>query len=281
MLLLLLLFLQFQSISAIQLTTTARSRLSAVDLHDFLARPIHWPQIVASSDSVSSGDHDPSLPLRPGKTVKEYFGLGLLSVKWTCKESKTGSLLVMESPDGVPGIARDCSMRFNIQGNEVTLIMGYEPVSPLALLATPVLILDNWIALNVLLPVVVDPTPLASFRKLMGSLYGTAGVLHAIDLYPGNSVLLTTNGIPAFADLPLEGQSYAVLWCAVGPLSCWLTRQKSALLNDSGLIAYGFVECLGALLSGNREGFGSALVVQAVVAAAWIYSLQKETIKST
>eukprot|EP00977_Amphora_coffeiformis_P013970 scaffold3821_cov173-Amphora_coffeaeformis.AAC.9 len=248
--------LRLRSIFALQLTTTARSRLPAVELHDFLARPIHWPQIVASSDSVSSDDQDPSLPLRPGKSVDEFFGVGLLSVKWTCKQSKTGSLLVVESAHGIPGIAKDCSMRFDVQDDEVTLTMGYEPVSPLAILATPVLIVDNGIALNLLLPV---------WTRLPS--------LH--------SVLFTTNGIPAFVDLPVEGQVYAALWCAVGLLSWWLSRQTSSLLNDSGLIVYGLVESVGALWSGNGDAFGSVLMVQAIVAAAWIYSFQKEKARST
>jgi hypothetical protein len=35
---------------------------------------------------------------------------------------------------------------------KVVLTMGYDPVSPIALAATPVLMLDNWMALQVLLP---------------------------------------------------------------------------------------------------------------------------------
>jgi hypothetical protein len=35
---------------------------------------------------------------------------------------------------------------------KVVLTMGYDPVSPIALAATPVLVLDNWMALKVLLP---------------------------------------------------------------------------------------------------------------------------------
>lgn len=282
--LLLLLLLLHQPIAvAIQLTTRAKIPfLSATELQDFLARPIHWPQIVASSDGVScknDKDDDPRLPLTPGKSVDEMFGLGLLSVTWTCTQSKPGSLLEVKSPEGVPGIAKDCSMRFDIQENQVILTMGYEPVSPLALLATPVLVVDNWIALNVLLPAAVDPTPLDSFRKLMGSLYGVAGIFHAMDLYFGKSVLFANNGIPPYASLPAEGQALATLWCAVGPLSWWASRQKSPLLNDSGLLIYGLVESMGAFLSGNGDAFVNAVTVQAIVAAAWIYSFQKEKSK--
>lgn len=282
LLLLLLSLLQApRATTAIQLSTKARNRLTAVQLQDFLARPIHWPRIVASSDSVSSNDQDPNLPLRPGESVFENFGLGLLSVKWTCTQSKPGSRLVMESTEGLPGIARDCSMRFDIRDDQVRLTMGYTPVSPLAILTTPVLIVDNWIALNVLLPAAVDPSPLDSFRKLMGSLYGLAGILHAVDLYLGDSLLFTATGIPVYTDLPVQGQALAALWCAVGPLSWWLSRQKSALVGDLGLILYGSVESLGAFLSGNGAASGNAIAVQAIVAAAWIYSYQEQRSRTT
>ena len=266
------------SVDSIQLTTKARSKLSAADLQDFLSRPVHWPQIVASSNRVSN--ENPNDPLLPGRSVEEYFGLGLLSVKWICRESKPASCLVVESPAGVPGIAKDCLMRFDFQDNEVTLTMGYEPVSPLAVLATPVLVLDNWIALNVLLPAAVDPFPLSSFRALMGNLYGVAGILHAMDLWIGDSVLFTTNAIPAWADLTFAGQLYATLWCAVGPVAWWTSRQSSSKMNDLGLVVYGVVEALGAYLSGNTEAFFNAVAVQGIVAAAWIYSFQQEKARS-
>eukprot|EP00980_Cylindrotheca_fusiformis_P006767 scaffold1413_cov117-Cylindrotheca_fusiformis.AAC.7 len=35
---------------------------------------------------------------------------------------------------------------------KVVLTMAYDPVSPIALAATPVLVMDNWMALKVLLP---------------------------------------------------------------------------------------------------------------------------------
>jgi hypothetical protein len=199
-------------------TTTASSKLSAPELQDFMSRPIHWPQIVASSDRVevvSSSNNksstSSSLPLRPGMVVQEYFGLGLLSVEWTCRQSTKGTF-VMESPNGVPGIATDCSMSFDFQDNQITLTMGYTPVSPLAIFATPVLIVDNWIALNILLPAAVDPHPIDSFRKLMGALYGIAGLAHLADLVVGNSILLTSIGLPAFDELSLAAQAYALLF---------------------------------------------------------------------
>ena len=260
-------------------TTAPNKLLSASQLQDFLARPVHWPQIVASSDRVqsSSSKYDVTLPMKPGKTVLEYFGLGLLSVEWICRQSKPGTFLV-ESPKGVPGIAKDCSMDFDIQDDQVTLTMGYTPESPIAILGTPVLVVDNWIALNVLLPAAVDPNPLDSFRKLMGGLYGVAGIAHLVDLLVGPSQLFTSVGIPPFQDLDLPGQAYALLWCAVGPLAYIASRQSSPRIADTGLIIYGLVEVLGAFLSSNSEAFVNAIAVQAIVLGAWVYSSSKDAV---
>jgi hypothetical protein len=269
-----------------QLTTKAKSQLSAVELQDFLSRPANWPTIVASSDRVESETADVNAPFMPGNSVQEYFGLGLLNVDWICRVNRPGTL-VFESPDGVPGIASDCSMTFEIRDKEVELTMGYNPNSPIAILATPVLILDNWVALHVLLPAAVDPAPLDTFRRLMGTLYGIAGVAHAADLGLGDSTLFTSVGIPALADLPLPAQVYAAVWCAVGPLAFWCSRQRrqegvssssmsSLSLADLGLGLYGLVEVLGAYGSGNMSAFENAAVVQAIVLAAWWYSSQKE-----
>jgi hypothetical protein len=141
----------------IELRTTATTNLvSASDLQDFLSRPIHWPDIVASSNSVSSTRGNVKEPLQAGSSVQEYFGLNLLSVTWTCTRNEPGTLMV-ESPDGLPGIAKQCQMKFDISTTsddtaKVVLTMGYDPVSPIALAATPVLMLDNWMVLQVLLP---------------------------------------------------------------------------------------------------------------------------------
>jgi hypothetical protein len=256
----------------LQVTTTAKSKLSAKDLQDFISRPINWPKIVASSDKVeSTNSYDPTMPMKRGSTVEEYFGLGLLSVTWTCEESKPGAFVV-RSPDGVRGIASDCSMRFDFKDDEVKLTMGYSPVSPLAGFATPVLIVDNWIALNVLLPTAVDPNPLDSFRKLMGALYGGAGIAHLADLLAGPSTLLVMAGAPVFAELPPFGQAYALLWCLAGPISFVASRSENPRVADTGLVFYGLVEIIGASLTRNSESFVNAIGVQAVVLAAWFYS---------
>jgi hypothetical protein len=271
--LLLAALLVISSVTAFELTTTAKSKLSAINLQDFIARPSNWPKIVASSNKVVS--RDPTIPLRRGASVEEYFGLSLLSVQWTCEESKPGTLLV-RAPDGVPGIANDCSMRFDFVDNEVKLTMGYNPLSPLAILATPVLIIDNWVALNVLLPAAVDPAPLDSFRKLMGGLYGGAGVAHLADLLVGPSALLLAAGAPIFADLPPAGQAFALLWCAAGPVSFAASRADDPRIADAGLVFYGLVEVVGAYLTHNSEAFANALGVQGVVLAAWLYSSSKK-----
>ena len=105
----------------IELKTTAKNPFaSQVALQDFLVRPVHWPLIVASSDSVKpvlspqanrnsdwvetlsrgrrvapSSAIDVSTPLEVGQSVEEVFGLGLLKVRWTCKYSTLDRLLVV------------------------------------------------------------------------------------------------------------------------------------------------------------------------------------------
>lgn len=281
----------------IQVVTKANSKLSALQLQDFISRPSNWPQIVASSSAVESFPSSSSpdaidVPLTKGASVKEYFGLNLLSVNWICRESKPGFLLV-ESPDGLDGIADDCSMQFdfpqkggdNNNKQEVQLTMTYNPLSPLAVLATPILVVDNWIALNILLPAAVDPDPLNSFRTLMGQLYGIAGLAHLVDLLAGDSVLFSSAGIPVYSDLPPLGQAYAWFWCAVGPLSYWATSATSqqepsnrpSFLADGSLVLYGLVEIIGVYLaSANSEALINAIAVQGIVSAAWIYSSKKD-----
>lgn len=281
------LFWSIASSGAITLKTTAPSTLSAAQLQDFISRPANWPDIVASSNSVESAtkNNDPSLPLKRGVQVTEYFGLNLLSVDWICRQASPGRLEV-ESPKGLEGIADQCAMRFDFQDHKVTLEMEYNPLSPLALLAMPVLIVDNWIALNVLLPAAVDQRPLDSFRKLMGTLYGFAGMAHLVDILGGGSVLFQTAGIPVFSALEFTGKAFALLWCAAGPLAFWATHQQQKRIGeeeaslqwlpDASLAFYGLVEVAGVFLGhGTTEAMTNAVVVQVIVLAAWIYSSQK------
>jgi hypothetical protein len=151
----LLLLLILATTTSLTLTTTAKSRLSKADLQEFLATPANWPKIVASSNRVTSTDVDTNKPMKAGSSVTEYFGLNLLSVSWTCEVSQPGKL-VFRSPQGLAGIANNCLMEFDIGEGEVTLTMGYNPLSIISVLATPVLTIDNWAALHVFLPAAVS-----------------------------------------------------------------------------------------------------------------------------
>ena len=309
--------------------------ISSVDaLQQFIATPVHWPDIVLSSNRVeviknnekpssssslfqffqsrtqektasttAMNPMDPSLEtLEVGDTVIEYFALNQFQVEWTCTTNEPGRLVVV-SPNGVPGIATDCVMDFEFDAAdatdddaaEVRLTMGYTPESPLAVLATPALVIDNWLALNVLLPAAVDTRPLDSYRKLMGVLYGIAGVSHLVDLLVGGSQLFTTVvGIPPFENLGLVGQLYSLLWCAAGPIAYYLSIATDSSADttdgstikffnkaDVGLVFYGIVELLGAVFSSGFSGASPDVVsnatgVQAIVLAAWLYSYQKQ-----
>jgi len=341
---------------AIQLKTTS-SRLAGIgsgvgggsssinSLQNFISRPIHWPEIVLSSnrveviknknskkqeafkpfsflrtqmseqttsDTTAANAADPSYDtLKVGDTVIEYFALNQFQVEWTCTTNEPGRLVVV-SPDGVPGIATDCVMDFEFEdavntntnananadaideATVVRLTMEYTPQSPLAVLATPALVVDNWLALNILLPAAIDTRPLDSFRKLMGILYGIAGMAHLLDLLVGGSQLFTTVvGIPSFENLELVGQLYALVWCAAGPIAYYLSANAASSADatdgsaiafnkaDIGIVLYGIVELLGAGLSSGFNGaapdvVSNAVGVQAIVLAAWIYSYQKQ-----
>lgn len=286
-------------------TTSTLPNTSPQFLHQFLASPQNWPKIVISSQSVRTKNQnvDLSKPLAVRREVEEVFGLPPvlpLSVTWTCTKSvspsslskrstitnKDGSLEFISSK-GVPGIASDCRMAFEIQadgnqGSQVELQIEYEPQSPLAYMAIPLLWLDNEIALKGLLPYQILTVPLDKFRRLMGSLYGIAGLAHAADCLLGPSQLLVAASGCTYGELSTIGQLYALLWCAAGPVAFALTNspsQKVPSLADWGLILYGSVEVGGAWLlehfvvSGDTTSvISNAIAVQAIVALAWIYS---------
>ena len=92
-------------------------------------------------------------------------------VKWRC-EAAGANTLDVRSADGLDGVATDCRMDFSIEADGdasvVDLAMSYEPASPLALLAAPVIIVDNWLALNVLLPRAFSGSPIIRQRDLPG-----------------------------------------------------------------------------------------------------------------
>ena len=300
--------------SPISLTTKSAvlKLTSPEDLHRFLGSPSNWPKIVASSHSVKYRGYDgknPGDPLGVGGRVEEIFGLPPLlplSVAWECVESIApqkvggagGGRLEFYSRDGVPGIASSCRMAFDIQradhpgeprgGSRVSLRMEYEPLSPLALLAVPILMADNALALKLLLPSVlvsVTPSPLNEFRQLMGILYGFAGIAHLCDCLI-DSKLLVSAGSQSFYQLPPLGQAFALLWCAAGPLS-WSASRIGGRTADLGLIGYGLIEVVGAGFihfgSGaatDLDPFSNAIIVQGIVALAWLYSSQKKVTES-
>ena len=161
--------------AATALTLTTRSRVpnsTPQELQQFLATPANWPRIVLSSVGVEGAST--AAPLRPGAEVDELFGLPPvlpLRVKWRC-EAAGASTLDVRSADGLAGVATDCRMDFSIEADGdasvVDLAMSYEPASPLAVLAAPVLIVDNWLALNVLLPRAFSGSPLIRQKDLPG-----------------------------------------------------------------------------------------------------------------
>ena len=160
---------------ATALTLTTRSRVPNAkpqELQSFLATPSNWPRIVLSSVGVEGAAT--AAPLRPGSEVDELFGLPPilpLRVKWRC-ESAGANTLDVRSEGGLEGVATDCRMDFAIEADGdasvVDLAMSYEPASPLAVLAAPVLIVDNWLALNVLLPRAFSGSPLIRQKDVPG-----------------------------------------------------------------------------------------------------------------
>jgi len=247
------------ALAPISLRTSVKLQSTPSDVaRTFLATPSNWPSIVLTSWAVE-GD-DTSKPLRKGDVVDEIFGLPPLlplRVCWTCAESSPNTLDV-QSAQGVTGLARNCHMLFELcqekdddkDSTTVTLAMEYEPINNiLGFLAIPLLSLDNAIAVKVLLPNALQVlqreqyiAPLDKFRRLMGNLYGVAGLAHSVDCFVGNSELLRMVGSPGFYDLPFPGQLLATTWCVMGPLTFVSSRVGDMKFADAGLVAYGLVE---------------------------------------
>jgi len=160
---LILLYTLLQYINAFQLTSSSKiSNINTQKLQEFLATPTNWPNIVLSSHSVkcpSTKNNRVDVPLQVGDYVEEVFGLPPLlplSVIWKCVESRDG-YLEFYSEKGVPNLANECKMIFNIQQHKddsvvVDLTMEFEQKNPVIPLAIPLLSLDNNLALNLLLP---------------------------------------------------------------------------------------------------------------------------------
>ena len=129
------------------------------------------------------------------------------------------------------------------------------------ILAIPALVTDNATALQLLLPSALSSqssspsSPLDKFRELMGSLCGVAGVAHLADCLV-DSQLLVTAGSQPFGLLPPLGMAHTLLWCAAGPVSFGaVTESSSTTVMDP---------------------FVNAVLVQGVVAAAWLHSSQHQ-----
>lgn len=146
---------------ALTLTTkTSIKGVSVQKLQNFLATPTNWPVIVASSVGVeSAASNKVDKPLIVGDRVREIFGLPPLiplSVVWTCRQNDEDRLEFV-SPEGLENFATDCRMCFQFSPETdtsatVTLSMEFQPVSPLAIAAIPILSLDNDLAIKILLP---------------------------------------------------------------------------------------------------------------------------------
>ena len=151
----------------------------------FLATPGNWPKIVLSSHSVAGAKVDS--PLSIGEEVDEIFGLPPvlpLRVVWTCTENdlQTGALQ-FESPAGLAGVASNCRMQFAIAAGPedgssiVELDMSYDASNALAIVAAPVLAIDNAIAVKLLLPDALrrpSASPLGTMDPIAGPLVALA-----------------------------------------------------------------------------------------------------------
>ena len=147
--------------AALRLVTTTTVAAPPTHVTAFLATPDNWPAVVLSSQSVEGVDGaDTSAPLNVGDSVDEIFGAPPvlpLRVRWTCTRSDAeAGRLTFSSAAGLSGVASQCAMDFTVAADgegrsSVELAMEYEPTSPIATLATPLLATDNAIALKLLL----------------------------------------------------------------------------------------------------------------------------------
>ena len=180
--LLLLLLSLIHSTAAVRLvTTTTLPNVTPERALSYLATPTNWPDIVLSSWSVRGDSVDKPLPV--GSSVDEIFGLPPilpLEVSWTC--TADGNPLIFNAPEGLAGIAENCCMEFTAtpdgSSTNIELVMSYDPVSPLADIASPILAIDNAIALKLTLPSKLSPLgssdpiagPLVAFARSTGLL---------------------------------------------------------------------------------------------------------------
>lgn len=115
---------------------------------------------------VQGNDINIEEPLSIGDSIDEVFGLPPilpLRVTWECvaNDENTGSIEFFSS-SGLPLIANECRMKFKLTESKrslddivVNFEMEYNPKSFIAILASPLLSLDNSFAIRVLLPNVI------------------------------------------------------------------------------------------------------------------------------
>lgn len=247
--------------TAIQLSTrTSIPNVTPERLNDFLATPANWPRIVLSSWSVDGERIE--TPFSTGDVVDEFLTPPVWRVRWTCTDRSAESL-IFES-EGLDGVASDCKMAFSFAevsggGAEVELEMSYAPTSPIATLATPILAIDNAIAVKLLLPRALQAgTPTES---KLGSTDPIAGPLlaagRAIGLVPEAEADGWTGEPTAWADADsLTQRLSAFSQRRLGGLKLWAARQVAGefdadavdarldgLLDGSGVVLFSFTSC--------------------------------------
>lgn len=263
--------------SAIRLTTTSRLNVAPKDVFDFVATPQNWPTFVLSSFAVDGSGCGEALPV--GGQVDEIFGLPPLMplrVQWTCvdadapRDGNPDGRLTFSSPAGLDGVASDCFMRFvfasdNEGGTELELEMEYAPTSPLATLATPALVLDNALALKVLLPREIARAK-PPVRPLMDPIAGPlVSVARRLGLLPNAEDGGWTGEPTAWArrdSVPqrlselsqsrLAGMKQWVAERAAGEFDAEaIDRRLEELVGSSGVLIFSFTNC--PFCKGSKE----------------------------
>ena len=251
---------------AVRLSCATRLPCTPAAAHAYLATPAHWPAVVLSSAAVAPVEGEPvDKPLCVGALVDEIFGapaLGLpLRVRWRCTASDPGAgRLTFTSAEGVAGVASNCVMDFAIEevaayekyegGCMVELTMEYAPSSALAVLATPVLALDNALAVKLMLPRAIarnaagrdvvgplerfsrlldtqlidpddmragEPQLLSDFKSLVKSDYGLAEALYAGVVF-SMLIFLSQRGVSLYRHCYFAPDRFCP-WDAVGPVA--------------------------------------------------------------
>lgn len=126
-------------------------------------------------------------------------------------------------------------------------------------------------------------TKLDDFLVLVGRCYAGAGIAHAVDFATGNA-LPAAAGLVPFAELPVAGQAFGVVWVLLGivqPLASTRAQQQA------GLIAYGVYEIIltlaAATATSDPDGtvgrLAAAAGVQAIVYYCYV-ELKRQSIEA-